>query len=95
MSSRPATIGSESMEALNEAVFVALSKLPSSFPVVAVEPKVTSASADNFKATAHGASAAHFAVAAMVGVFNARPVIGVKLLPTTVMAMSRAPLTLA
>ncbi|CAB5029184.1 unannotated protein [freshwater metagenome] len=88
-------MGSESIEALNEAAFVTLSKLPSSFPVVAVEPKVISASADNFKFTAHGASAAHFAVAAIVGVFKARPVTGVKLLPTTVMEISRAPLTLA
>jgi len=94
VSCKPATTGIEPIVAVNEPDFAAMSKLPSSFPVVAVEPKVISASAVNFKATAHAASAAHLAVAAMVGVLIARPVIGVELLPTTVMAISRAPLTL-
>ena len=53
-----------------------------------------SASAANLRATAHEALAAHVAVAAMVGALIARPVIGVELLPTTVMAILRAPLTL-
>ena len=94
VSCKPATTGIEPIVAVNEPDFSAMLKLPSSLPVVAVEPKVISASAANLRATAHEALAAHVAVAAMVGALIARPVIGVELLPTTVMAILRAPLTL-
>ena len=88
---RPATMGIAPILAVNDPDCVVVSKVPVSLPVVDVEPKVIWASALTSTFIAQVAFTAQVAVIPRVGEVMASPLIGAKLLPTTVIAIFRSP----